>query len=358
MNTRVLTAAALALAAASVAAAAPDSGKGWKVHDRARPRPAAVTPPPQSLPLPPPSDAVVLFNGKGLSEWTGEQGGGARWKVDDGVLTIAPGTGGIATRRAFGDVQLHLEWAAPVPAVGKSQGRGNSGIHLMGQYEVQILDSYGNDTYADGQAAAIYGQYPPLVNASRPPGEWQSYDIFFRAPRFDPEGDLLKRARVTVVHNGVLVQDNVELLGPTVWLHYQPYKAHAEKLPFTLQEHGNPVRFRNIWARELKETPAVIIRQEPRVTRPNLDLKRYVGTYRARMGSRDENVTVTARDGRLYFGIPFRDQALEMVPVSAREFTLRTTDARLLFDLDSNGTPTSFAFSVAGDQAFVARRAP
>ncbi len=347
---------AVPLVAGFWSAAAFQGGQGRKVHDRSRTRPVVVTPPAQTLPVPAPSDAIVLFDGKGLVEWIGKEGAAPGWKAEGGVLTVVPGTGDLATKRAFGDVQLHLEWATPVPVEGKGQGRGNSGIHLMGRYEVQILDSYGNETYADGQAAAVYGQYPPLVNACRPPGEWQSYDVVFRAPRFGAGGKLLKPARVTVIHNGVLVQDNVELLGATMWLHYQPYRPHPEKLPFTLQEHGNPVRFRNIWVRELQDTPAVTIREEPRVARKEVELKRYVGAYRAQTRGGDLEVTIEMKDSRLRFGLPFRDQSLEIVPVSPREFVLRTTDARLLFNLDPSGHPTDFAFNVAGDVAFTAMR--
>jgi Domain of Unknown Function (DUF1080) len=147
---------------------------------------------------------------------------------------------------------LHVEFAEPAPPKGESQERGNSGVFLMGLYEIQVLDSYENKTYADGQASAVYGQYPPLVNASRPPGQWQSYDIVFHGPRFDKEGKLMRAARATVLHDGVLVQDNVELSGPTAHGQRPPYKAHPEKLPLALQDHGDPVRYRNIWIRELK----------------------------------------------------------------------------------------------------------
>jgi hypothetical protein len=153
----------------------------------------------------------------------------------------------------YGDCQLHIEWASPSPAVGEDQDRGNSGVFFHGQYEVQVLDSYQSATYPDGQAGALYGQYPPLVNASRAPGQWQSYDIVFRGPRFDPGGKLLRPARVTVFHNGVLVQENVELTGPTAHKTRPPYKAHPVKGPIALQDHSHPVRFRNIWLRELPD---------------------------------------------------------------------------------------------------------
>src|SRR6185295_9862100 len=194
----------------------------WKAHDMSRPRPVVVPPPKQALPVPAPPDALILFDGASLAEWRSADGGPAKWVIKEGAIESVPGSGYLYSARAFGDVQLHVEWAAPVPAKGESQGRGNSGVFLMGLYEVQVLDSYQNDTYPDGQAAAIYGQYPPLVNACRPPGEWQTYDIVFRRPRFRPDGSLVSPARVTVIQNGILVQDGVEPWGPTAWLQALP----------------------------------------------------------------------------------------------------------------------------------------
>jgi hypothetical protein len=227
----------------------------WKIHDLARPVPPVIDPGTSSTQDSagrPPSDAVVLFNGKDLLRWAHKDGSAAKWKVETGYAEVVPKTGYIYSRDAFGDSQLHVEFSEPVPPKGESQERGNSGVFLMGLYEIQVLDSYENKTYADGQASAVYGQYPPLVNASRPPAQWQSYDIVFHGPRFDSSGKLLRPARVTVLHNGVLVQDNVELTGPTAHMARPPYKAHADKLPLGLQDHGEPVRFRNIWIRELK----------------------------------------------------------------------------------------------------------
>ncbi len=228
----------------------PDLGK-WKIHDPDRPLPPVVTPPPVAFQKPP-GDATVLFTGGDLSGWTDGKSQPARWRCEDDYMEVAPETGSIQTKESFGDCQLHVEWAAPAVVKGDGQGRGNSGVYLMGLYEVQVLDSYENKTYADGQAAAVYGQYPPLVNVCRPPGQWQSYDIIFHGPRFDKEGTLLRPATMTVFHNGVLVQDHVTLTGPTAWKERPPYKKHPEKLPLALQDHGNPVRYRNIWIRELK----------------------------------------------------------------------------------------------------------
>jgi hypothetical protein len=243
---------ALCLAHQSVAQVDPR----WKPNDPDRPPPSVIVPgtaSTQDTPGRPPSDAIVLFDGKDLSQWTTEDGQPAKWKVSDGVIEVVPHSGLIHTRQPFGDCQLHVEFSEPVPPVGEGQERGNSGVFLMGLYEIQVLDSYQTKTYADGQASAVYAQFPPQVNASRPPGQWQAYDIIFHAPRFDKDGKVLRPARVMVLHNGVLVQDNVELSGPTGHHVRPPYKPTPEKLPLSLQDHGNPVRFRNIWIRELGE---------------------------------------------------------------------------------------------------------
>jgi len=228
----------------------------WGVqHDRNAPQPPVVTPgeaSTQAQPGKPPSDAIVLFNGKDLSNWESLKGGPALWRVGKGYFEVAPGTGDIRTKQAFGDCQLHVEWASPNPPHGEDQDRGNSGVYLQSLYEVQVLDSYQSPTYPDGQAAAIYGQYAPLVNACRPPGQWQSYDIVFHGPRFDAAGKLTRPATYTVFHNGVLVQDHVTVLGRTDGEHEQ-YEQTPTKLPLKLQDHNHPVRFRNIWIREIPE---------------------------------------------------------------------------------------------------------
>lgn len=226
-------------------------GSKWRVHDAERPRPAAVEPGTAStaeLPGKPPADAIVLFDGKDLAQWT-SRGGDAKWKVEGGAMEVN-GTGDIETLEAFGDCQLHVEWAAPATVKGESQGRGNSGIYFMGRYEVQVLDSFENPSYADGQAAALYGQTPPLVNACRKPGEWQSYDIVFEAPRFEGER-LVRPVRVTVFHNGVLVQHAQEMIGASSHRTVAKYTPHAPTAPLRLQDHGNPVRYRNLWVRKL-----------------------------------------------------------------------------------------------------------
>ena len=218
-----------ALAAAALIVAAVEAGE-W-VSGIPWPEVTVVDPGPVGGP---PSDAIVLFDGKDLSQWDG----GDKWHVKDGCA-IAAGSD-IRTKQAFGDCQLHVEWASPEKVEGHGQGRGNSGVYLMGLYEVQILDSYNNTTYFDGQAAAIYKQHPPLVNACRKPGEWQTYDIIFEAPRFDPQGKLARPAYVTVLHNGVLVQNHFEIQGATAWDQPPKYTAHPAKLPLQLQYHGNP----------------------------------------------------------------------------------------------------------------------
>jgi len=228
----------------------PDSK--WRVHDGTRPQPRIVTPgtlSSQDEPGKPPSDAIVLFDGKDLSKWVGRDGE-AKWKVKNGFMEVNR-TGNIQTKEHFGDCQLHVEWATPAEVKGDSQGRGNSGVFLMGKYEIQVLDGYDNPTYADGITAAIYGQYPPLVNACRKPGEWQTYDIFFVAPRFDGQ-ELVSPAYATIIHNGVLVQHHQEIMGPTGHRRVASYDVpHPPKGPVILQDHGDQVRYRNIWIRLL-----------------------------------------------------------------------------------------------------------
>jgi hypothetical protein len=247
----------LCLAALAAALASDAPRLRWAQHDPARPQPAVISPElcREGAPLlPPPSDASVLFDGHDLSQWTGRGGQPAPWLVRDGYAQVVPHSGSIRTRRGFGDCQLHLECAAPDPPTATGQDRGNSGIKLMGLYEIQVLDSYRNPTYADGIAGAVYGQHPPLVNASCPPGRWESYDIVFHAPRFDAAGALLRPATATVLYNGVLVQDHAIIAGPTSLPPNVPpgvYRPHPSRLPLLLQEHNGPVRFRNIWLREL-----------------------------------------------------------------------------------------------------------
>jgi hypothetical protein len=229
----------------------PDSE--YRVHDATRPHPPVVDPGDGSDgPPDPPSDATVLMDGSGLEEWEGLDGGDAGWNAEGDYVETEPDAGDIQTVDPIGDCQLHVEWAAPSEVSGDGQGRGNSGVFLMDRYEIQVLDCYDNPTYADGHAGAVYGQHPPLVNACRPPGAWQSFDVVWRGPRFDGD-ELARPARVTVLHNGVVVQDSAELVGPTTHGEVLEYEPHPQSAPLRLQDHGDRVRFRNVWYRPLDE---------------------------------------------------------------------------------------------------------
>ncbi|MBI1341678.1 MAG: DUF1080 domain-containing protein [Terrimonas sp.] len=215
-----------------------------------QPEPRIVTP--GTISSDPPSDAIVLFNGKDLSKWKSKNGGEAGWQLGENAMTVVAKKGDIETKQAFGDCQLHIEWRTPKEVVGSSQGRGNSGIFFMGHYELQVLDNYNNRTYSNGQAGSIYKQYMPLVNACRPPGEWQTYDVIFTAPRFNEKDSTLKSpAYITVLHNGVLVQNHTAIWGSTTYIGIAQYELHRDKEPLVLQDHNNPVSYRNIWIREL-----------------------------------------------------------------------------------------------------------
>ena len=232
-------------------------GLKWHVHDPARPHPPVVTP--GATPSAPPSDAIVLFDGKDLSKWAQDGKGAdagkvvdAKWPVKNGYFEVGPDTGDLFTREKFGDIQLHIEWSEPPDMKGISQAHGNSGVLLMHRYEVQVLGAFKNPTYADGQAGAIYGQWPPLANPARPDGEWQVYDIVFEAPRFEG-AKLVKPAYDTVFMNGVLMHNHKEVMGAMVYRQVATYSPHAAEEPLALQDHHNPVRFRNIWIRRLRQ---------------------------------------------------------------------------------------------------------
>lgn len=248
----------LSLLAAFVLAACPSILVGqvdtrWKIHDLNRPVPPVIEPgtsSTQDSPGRPPSDATILFDGKDLSKWQQQDGTPAKWKVENGYAEVVPKTGELRTKEAFGDCQLHVEFREPTPPHGESQERGNSGVFLIGAYEIQVLDAYNNITYPDGQTGAVYGQYPPFVNACRPPGEWQTYDIIFTVPRFQ-NGELKTPAYVTVLQNGVAVQNHSKLLGDTGHRILATYVTKASQGPLRLQDHGNKVRYRNIWVRTL-----------------------------------------------------------------------------------------------------------
>lgn len=258
---RTILSALLSLSTAgALAAQAPDTpetpvagASPWAPHSLDRPRPLAVTNA-GVVQIPPPSDARVLFDGTTAARWATLDPSRSvpTWRVAQGEMQVEPGTGSIASRQAFGDIQLHLEWRAPNLVEGEGQGRGNSGVLLMGLYEVQILDGYRNETYADGMAGAIYGQVPPRVNPVRRPIEWNSYDIIFHRPRFDQAGQLVTPARLTLIHNGVVVHNDQVILGPTRHGERLPYAAHPDLLPIVLEDAGDLVLFRNIWVRLLE----------------------------------------------------------------------------------------------------------
>jgi len=223
-------------------------GQKWRVHDASRPRPKVVKAgPSKTLGVKPPKDAVVLFDGTDTSKWSHN-----KWKVENGFMEVTKKSGGLQTKQKFSSIKLHLEFATPKEVKGESQGRGNSGVFLCGPYEVQVLDSWENMSYADGQCAALYGQFPPRVNACRPPGEWQTYDIEFLAPKWDKAGKLTRKATVTVSHNGIKVHDKREMIGPSGHRSVKKYKQHGPG-SIQLQDHGNPTRFRNIWLVELED---------------------------------------------------------------------------------------------------------
>ncbi len=235
-----------------------DTGR-WMVHDENRPAPRVVVPgtcDAQGPSAKAPSDAVVLFDGRDLSNWSDQRGGSSKWIVRDGYMESVKGAGYVRTKQEFGSCQVHVEFATPAVVTGSGQGRGNSGVFLQGQYEVQVLDSYENKTYPDGQCGALYGRAVPLVNACCKPGQWQTYDIVYHRPFFDQAGKVTRKAIFTVFQNDVLIQDHVELQGGTGWngAHaVTDYVPHGDKGPLMLQDHNNPVRFRNIWIRELKD---------------------------------------------------------------------------------------------------------
>jgi hypothetical protein len=330
----------------------------WFQHDIRRPKAPVVAPVDSVAAIPAPKDAVILFDGSSLDAWNSPDGGPARWKLTGGSMEVAPGTGPIETKGKFGDVQLHVEWASPNPPVGTGQDRGNSGIFLMGEYELQVLDSYHADTYADGQAGAIYGQYPPLFNASRPPGEWQTYDVAFRRPRFNEGGKPLEPARLTLVHNGILIQNNEELLGRTSWLESLPYEAHADRGPIQLQDHGHAVRFRNIWIRELPQRAlptAEDLARPPIVSLTPEVLDSLTGQFAMGSNSDAPPVKISRTDGHLMVKLSFRPTPLVIEPVSPTEFYLPYTDGKFTFQHDQQGRVTGVLFKIGDGERMLTK---
>lgn len=303
---------------------------GWKAHDLSRPEPPVVRPAPADNPGGPPSDAVILFDGKSLDKWQSSDGKQAKWKIVDGAMESVPGSGYVVTKDKFSDFQLHVEFATPAKVKGNGQGRGNSGVFLMGEIEIQVLDSYQNKTYPDGSAGSIYGQYPPLVNASRKPGEWQTYDIIFRAPKFDKDKKLITPAIVTVLHNGVLIQDHSEVIGPTAWIQHKTYVPGKTSGPISLQDHGNPVRYRNIWLRPLVPRAKNRTTAAPRFPFTIEQAEKLTGKY--------GNIPVTLEDGKLF--LKFSGAKLEMVPISPTDFLFTKTAGKAVFRVDEKGRGT------------------
>jgi hypothetical protein len=333
----------------------------WRQHDIRRPKPPVVEPAEGSIASKPPRDATVLFDGTTLDAWKAESGGPAKWKVTDGVLETVPGAGKIETKGTFGDIQLHVEWAAPIPAVGVGQDRGNSGVFLMGDFEIQVLDSFQADTYADGQAGAIYGQFPPLANASRPPGEWQAFDIAFRRPRFDPSGKLLEPARITLFHNDILVQNNEEPFGPTSWLKWLPYSNRGGRGPIALQDHDHPVRYRNIWLRELPDRPAPTptdLARPSTVALPPELLDRYAGQYLLDTKPDAPRATIARAGGHLTVTFPFRPEPLAILPISETQFDMPFTDGRFTFRTDQAENVTGVHFRIGDGERHLRRVGP
>ena len=318
---------------------------GWKAHDKDRPQPKVVTPGASSSDAP--SDAVVLLGSEELTGWTDKKGKPTKWKYTDGVLESVKRAGYIYSKEKFGDCQLHLEFATPSKVKGDGQGRGNSGVFFYDDdFEVQVLDNFKNETYSDGTVGALYGQHSPLVVACRGPGEWQTYDIVFRRPRFNEDGSLKSPARLTVMLNGILVQDASECYGPTVWLQVGEYKNKGDEARISLQDHGNPVRYRNIWVRRLAESPPT-----PPTPRPTIELteeqkKNYIGKF--------GKVEVKEMKGELFANIyrkPFRLQVHSLT-----EMSFEKTAGEIKFELDDQGKAIACEGSVDATGSFKGKR--
>ena len=332
--------------------AAPSHTLPWRQHDVSRPAPPRVEP--AATYAAPPSDATVLIpaapSGPGaLAAWEAPGGGPAPWRVEGGAVVVEPGSGPIQTTADFGDLQLHVEWRAADEPEKTSQNRSNSGVFLIdGRYEVQILDTYDNATYADGTAGAIYGQFPPLAQALRPSGEWQAYDVFFRGPRFGPGGAVEEPARLTVLVNGVLVQNNEMLPGMTIWLESLPYAPHPRAGRIQLQDHGSPVQFRNLWVRESPDRPAppagYAAFDAVDLTADQMD--RLVGVYDRENDGGQFVIERTATG--LGLSMPWRPGVLRMIPTSPTTFELAHTAGRFTFALGPDGAPTGLTFEMGG----------
>ena len=328
---------------ASVLAQLPN---GWKAHDKNRPQPKIVTPGDKSSDAP--SDAIVLLGSEKLTGWTDKKGRPTKWNYADGILESVKKAGYIYSKEKFGDCQLHVEFATPAKVKGEGQARGNSGVFFYDDdFEVQVLDNFKNETYPDGTVGALYGQHSPLVVACRGPGEWQTYDIVFRRPRFNDDDSLKSPARLTVLLNGILVQDATECYGPTVWLQAGEYKNKGDETRISLQDHGNPVRYRNIWVRRLAETPPT-----PPTPRPTIELteqqqKNYVGKFgKLTLKEVDGDLVVVVRRGR-----PFGLQVHSLT-----EMSFEKTAGEIEFELDDQGKAISCKGSMDATGKFKGKR--
>ena len=300
---------------------------GWKSHDLERPQPKVVTPAAKSTDAP--SDAIVLLGSEKLTGWTDEIGNPTKWKYADGVLESVKKAGYIYSKEKFGDCQLHVEFATPTPPKGDGQGRGNSGVFFYDDdFEVQVLDNFKNETYPDGTVGALYGQHAPLVNAARGPGEWQTYDIVFRRPRFNEDGSVKSPARLTVMLNGIFVQDAAECYGTTSWLQPTPFTDKGDETRISLQDHGNPVRYRNIWVRRLAETPPTPPTPQVTIELTNEQKKNYIGKFgKVEVKEVDGDLIATIHRGR-----PFRLQVHSLT-----EMSFEKTAGEMEFELDDQG---------------------
>jgi hypothetical protein len=341
---------------AAIAAQA-QTNSGYRIHDMERAEAPVVTPGQNGSP---PADAIVLFDGTNLDAWRTKEGGPAAWKLAEGYMETVAGADDIFTKQEFGDCQLHIEWASPSDPAGKiDQDRGNSGIFFMEKYEIQVLDSYQSRTYSDGHAGSVYAQYPPQVNATRPPGEWQTYDIVFHAPRFKKDGSVRRPARITAFLNGVLVQDNVTLTGPTSWLQQKPYDKHADAMSLKLQDHDSPVRFRNIWVRPLPQRDHLkkikMKTREAKVQLSTDQLDRFVGAYET-IDPDDEKkevpFIVIRREGNQLLAAIRDKQEWPIIPQSETEFVFETFDGTLNFVQDEKGIVTGVNFRVGIEPDF------
>lgn len=323
---------------------------GWKAHDLRRPAPAVVTPASEDRHGGPPSDAIILFDGTDLKAWRDNNDGDADWEIQDGVLVAKPKAGYIFTRENFGDCQLHVEWAIPDPPKQKGQSRGNSGVFLMGVFEVQVLDSFNNHSYADGGAGAVYGQHPPLVNASRKPRQWQTYDIIFNAPKFDGQGKLTDKAQLTLLHNGVLVQHNSQIMGPTNWIRHGWYKKNVTQGPIALQDHDSPVKFRNIWVRRIepREPANDSLYPVSDFELSDSQRKELAGNYRA--------FRIAEKNDRLY--CHFVNVRLTMLPISEDEFVFEKAAGKLTIERNEQGDVTGATLLLDAGGKRVGKRKP